>query len=367
MFSNPAMLKVIALQSDTFSLGKITDENGNETQLTQKLLQPNFFQTQRQFLWDFMCYNMMGTATFYTPSKVLSDRSIMYWLNPACIEFPQKTLNELDKLVLTQQRFNQIQNLPIKYNYSDGTSLKLKLKDIKPFFDLSNGASGNWYKGQSRIDALYKVIANSEEALNSKGVNLRFAGKHLVSGDNDPTKALDLPMGNVEKESVESRLMTSKPVHALKSQVDIKRFVDDMRKLQLDEAYLASYFIIGNMYNIPREVLELELKGGIGDKGNSEDKARASHVTYTLQPKGDDMINGIAQFFGETTVYKMSWEHLPFMRASELTNADIRNKDANTYEKLVTNGVTNESAAEYLDYDFEFKDIEDGESTSVEE
>lgn len=356
VFSNPAVLKVIALQSDIYSLGVPLTEDGETDDFTNKFNKPNFFQTRRQFLWDYMCFHMLGTASLYSPKKILDDKTPIYWLNPACLEFPAKTLKELDKLVLTEKTFNKIQELPLRYNYSDGTHLKLKLKDIKPFFDLSNNTSGNWYKGQSRIDALYKVIDNTEEALNSKGVNLRFAGKHIVSGDSNPMENMDLPMGNIEKENVEQKVMSNKPVHAVKSQLEIKRFVDDISKLALDESYLASYFIIGNMYNIQREVLEINLKGGIGDKGNSEDKARAAHITYSLLPKGDDMINGMAQFFNIEPKYKMCWEHLPFMRASEETNADIRNKDANTFEKLVSNGVERQSAADYLNYEnFNFK------------
>jgi len=66
VMNNPAMLKVVSLQCDLFSLGKVCvyDANGQEIEddpFLTLMKNPNPFQKRSQFLWDFMFWNMIGT------------------------------------------------------------------------------------------------------------------------------------------------------------------------------------------------------------------------------------------------------------------------------------------------------------------
>ena len=65
--------------------------------------------------------------------------------------------------------------------------------------------------------------------------------------------------------------------------VDIKRFVDDLRVLELDKSFLADYYVIGTVYGIPRDVLEAYQSSTF----ENQEKARAGHVSYTLEPAGE--------------------------------------------------------------------------------
>ena len=69
IFSSPALLKVIMLQCDLFSLGKWqVEENGkvkDKDPVLKLLKNPNYFQSGKQLLWDFCFWNMLGNAVLY--------------------------------------------------------------------------------------------------------------------------------------------------------------------------------------------------------------------------------------------------------------------------------------------------------------
>ena len=111
------------------------------------------------------------------------------------------------------------------------------------------------------------------------------------------------------------------------------------------------------MYNIPRDVLEMYASSTY----ENQEKARMLHVSYTLQPKGDDMIQGIADYLGDTTGYKMTWDHLPFMRVFEKDNSIIRMTDARTFDTYVKNGASPKDVAAMLGVDLTFKNTSNGE------
>jgi hypothetical protein len=326
---NPAALKVFKLQCDLFSLGEVRAVSKGSSKirvndpLSNHLKRPNVYQTQRQFLWDYMFWTMLGTSYLYTSSKVLNDNTSQYFLDPTRFVWTEEIINAMDKNIVSKQRHNENMKMSIEYFNLDGTWTKYQLKDISTFFDLSNGV-GNWFRGNSSIDALYKVISNSEKALDAKGVNLDFSAKYFASGTHKEDDIYGTPMGDAEKNSIEKSFSKNKPVHATKSNVTLQRFVDDIAALKLDEGYFADYFIIGGMYNIPRDVLEANLAGSTYE---NQEKARASFVDYCLRPKGEDLMNGLENVFGyddKNIDLHISWNHLSFMQVVERDRASLK-------------------------------------------
>lgn len=324
---NPAVLKVFKLQCDMFSLGEIKAVRNNKNQPNDALLkflkQPNYYQSTRQFLWDYMFWNMLGTAYLYTNSKVLKEGTVQYFLDPTRLIWTDELNKKLDKLVLSKQSFNDLERLTIQYYNLDGTYTTYRLSEITPFFDLSNGL-GNWYRGNSSIDALYKVISNSEKGLDAKGINLEFSGKYFVTGQHKENDVYGTPMSDGEKKNIEKGLRKAKPVHAVKSMIDIKRFVENIDNLKLDNAYREDYFTIGNMYGIPKDVLEVSLSGSTYE---NQEKARGAHVEYCLKPKGEDLMDGLQKIFGyneKNIDLVISWEHLSFMQVFERERASVK-------------------------------------------
>jgi len=321
---NPAVLKVFKLQCDMFSLAKINAVRNERVlqndPLVNFLKKPNLYQTQRQYLWDYMFWNMLGTAYLYTNTKTLNNSTVSYFLDPSRFVWETELIQKLDKNILSRQSFNDLERETIQYYNLDGTYTTYTLKDIMPFFDLSNGV-GNWYRGNSAIDALYKVIYNSDQSLDAKGINLEFSRKFMVTGQHKETDIYGAPMSGDEKDSIERNVRKNKPVHAVKTMADIKRFVDNIANLKLDESYREDYFTIGNMYGIPRDVLEVNVNGSTYE---NQEKARLMHVEYCLKPKGYDLVNGLERIFGyeqRNIDLVISWNHLSFMQFAEREKA----------------------------------------------
>jgi len=367
VLSNPAALKVFALQCDLFSLGKPYVKEDDEKEIDndpflEMLKKPNPFQTEAQILWDYMFWLMLGTAYCYVDSRVIDKKNKLYFLDPCKIYWPPYFDKQRDKLVFSDATIKEIGETIIEYKYDDGTVFKFPLKKLIISTDLTNGL-GNWYKGPSRLDALYKVISNSEHALDSKNINLRYAGKFLVGSQNDVTKGPG--MNEEEKKDLREKMDTDNlKVYPLKTMVQIRRFVEDFKSLELGKSYLEDYFIIGSMYNIPRDVLEAYNSSTY----ENQEKARAAHVNYCFEPKGNQFMNGFESHFSYDTEGKnicMDWSHLPFMQVFEKERVEVKKIKVETFKAMLDMGATADSANEYLETDFEIeeKPETDGEET----
>lgn len=354
VLSSPAVLKVISLQCDLFSMGKICVLNENDEEIEDDpfldlLKRPNPFQQRSQFLWDFMFWNMLGTDYCYVNSKVIDERNKMYFLNPAKIEWPREMDRIRDKLVFSDSEIKSREKMTIRYRYDDGTYIDFPLSRLIISTDLTNGI-GNWYKGPSRLDALYKIVSNSEYALDAKNINMRYAGKFLVGSQNDTSK---IGLGEEEKKDIEQKVDSDdKRVWALKSMIQIRRFVDDFKSLELGKSFLEDYFLIGSMYGIPRDVLEAYNSATY----ENQEKARAAHVNYCFDPKGNQFMDAFEVFFGYDQQGKniqMSWDHLPFMQVFEKERVEVMKARVETFKALIDMGVPVDQANMYAGTEFE--------------
>lgn len=336
---NPAFLTIAKLQCDMFSLGKIkavlNDNEKPNDNLVSLLKHPNPYQTDRQFLWDYMFWRMLGTAYLYTNSKVISDRTKMYWLNPANFVWDDKLVKQLDKLTLSNQSYNELERLKVEYKQNDGTSKHFQLSEIKPFFDTSNGF-GNWYKGASTVDALYKIITNSETALDAKYSNLDFAGKFTVTGKTSLDNINDVPMGDNEQRDSKLKLKGKERVHVLKTPIEISRFVEDLRKMELDKSFFTDVYKIGKIYNIPKDVIEAYLENG--STYENQEKSKAGWIEQSIKPASEDLMNGIEMLFGyneKNTDLVMQYKHLSFMHVFEKQKQESISREINNIRMAV--------------------------------
>lgn len=351
VMNNPALLKVIKLKCDLFSIGKIVEKDDageiiEDTELIRLLKHPNFFQNQKQFLWDFMFWNCLGNARIMIESTTIDDKNVLYMLDNSKVEFPQKMLDNADKLVLSEQTYKEFVDQKIIYRYNTGNILKIPYKKILHFFDNSNGV-GNWFNGFSTVEALYKVLSNSELALDAKNTNLNLAGQFMVSQGG----GLDSSMMQADdKKNIETKVGKGrKNIHAVKTAIDIKRFVENIEHLKLDDSFLNDYFLIGSIYGIPKDVLEAFNSGTY----ENQQVARMSLVDYVLQPKAEDLCNGLKNHFEYPNNLEMSWSHCSFMQEAEKMRYDKELKRAHTLRRLLESGVNPEDAANLLNYEFQ--------------
>lgn len=366
IFSNPAVLKVFALQCDLFSLGKVyVYKDGKEVEndpFLEMIKNPNPFQKESQFLWDMMFWNMVGNTYAYCDSKLVSEDNLIYILENNKMDFPTEMRKYQDKIILSKGLQKTIKDFMINYKYADGSGAKFQWGKIIHTPDLTNGA-GNWFRGASRIDALYKVISNSEAAMDALNINIRYSGKFMVAGQADPNNVTQLPMGETEKQDIETKMNGRKSVHAVKSMIDIKRFVDNLASLKLDEIQLAQMFLIGSIYNIPKDVLEALSSGTY----ENQEKARGAFISYCLAPKGKLFFEGFASFFGYDLQGKeivIDWEHLPFMQVFAKERAETLQTQSETLLNLMRAGIELNEINEMLDTNFTKLDYERAERST---
>lgn len=365
VLSNPAVLKVFTLQCDLFSMGYVCvkDAEGEEIEddpFLNLIRNPNpFTKTESQFLWDFMFWNMLGTSYAYVDSKVVDkEKNKMYFLDPSKIEWPLELERKKDKLVFSDSEINSILKTTITYRYADGTAFTFPFDRLVVAHDLTNSL-GNFFKSPSRLDALYKIISNSEHVLDSENINIRYTSKFMVGSEHQTGTNTKLGLSEDEKIDIREKMDTQdKNVFPVRAKVNIQRFVEDLASLQLKEQYLHQYFIIGNMYNIPRDVLEAYNSSTY----ENQQKARAGHISYTLEPKGNQFMDAFEVHFGYKALKKniqISWDHLSFVQVFAKDRADTKKVTVEVLNSLLTMGVSIEQANEFLGTEFEIEEKEE--------
>jgi hypothetical protein len=318
---NPACMKVAKLNADLGSLVHVNSYKPNgdidiENALYFKNKRPNPYQTWTQFFWDYYFWQFIGTSIMRSTDTLYNENTFYYWLDLSRIDFEDGS-KRFGKMLMSGKSYQDQQKETIKYKHYDGTVERIPLSQLKFFYDTTNGIGGNWYEGLSTIDSLYKVIQNSEQALDAKGINLEFSQKFMVSQAKE--SLTDVNMSQDEKRDIESTMRGKKSVHAIKKPIDIKRFVDDLNRLKLDEAFYNDYFMIGTMRGVPRDVLEANLRGSTYE---NQEKATARHVEYSLKPAGQNLTDEFEIIF-QYEELRPEWSHLMFNQVFEKERQEV--------------------------------------------
>ena len=352
VLENPAALFLFVLLSDLYSMGeyklyrKSDEEPIEEHPILDFLKNPNPMQTEEQFAWDYMFWRKLGCAILYLDSQIIKgDASIGYWLVPDHINWPTWFDRNKKTLFISQSAIRELMEKELEYK-TDSQNFKFKYKNLKQFFDVSNGING-WFTSPSRVDALHKIIKNSDNALNSKNINSNFASKFLVAGKHDPQNINTLPMGEGEKNDIETKMLGKRNVHAMKSMVDIKRFIEKADVLEhLDKAWLDDAMKIGQMLKIPQDVIGNLTKGSTYE---NQEMARAAIVSYALEPDSQDFCKGILDYFKiKDMVLKYSFDHLPFVQAFEKSRSEVKMNLAKAFKDMVDGGADQKQSADFL-------------------
>ena len=349
---NPALLKVIALQCDLFSIGNIKLYNSLGREVTKSpildaLAAPNPLQTQSQWLWSHMFNLCIGNSYVWIPSKIPGNGPI-YILENTKMQFPQEMIKNQDKLVQSQSAINKLNQLKIKYIYQDSSFIEIPWGEISAISDLTNN-TGNFGKSPSRITALRKLIANVESDLDSQNINLDFSGKFLVAGQNDPKNISTVPMATQEKESIEKQIMSGKPAHAVRSMIQINRFVEDVGKQKFSETYNELYRQIGLMYNVPREML------GFESTYENQGRATIAFMSTVMEPRAQDLMHYLELRWGlkeSGYTLRMDWDNLPFNQLAQKDELATKQQQVSTFMSMVQAGISPEEANKFLDLNF---------------
>lgn len=326
---SPAAMTIFTLQADMFSLGKVNSQpatpGGKSIPEYLKTLRstPNYKSGWTQFYWDYMFWQMLGTAYLWkSGGRLLNDTNTLQWLNPSYLMWDPSIVTKMMDFIFTKATYKEITSQKVRYTQSNGKVIYIPLDEITAIHDLSSNMNDNWMVGISRVDALYKIICNAEEYLDANNIGIRFSGKWIVSGKQDPMNTQQLPLAEEEKLSIEQQIDSGKNVQANKSAIDIKRFNDDLRKQGFDDGFAAQLYMIGKMYNIPRDIIEAYSSSSRGATYENQEKAMVRHIEHSLKPKGEELMDALEMILDIEPI-EMSWAHLACYNVFEVEKQNI--------------------------------------------
>lgn len=313
VLNNPVAVKVLKFIADNYSVGKYDlYQNGviSEKDFFYEREKPNDWQTWDGFFWDYAFWISLGTACLY------KQGNIMYFLNPQKIKLTTEQEKKFTRLTFSKYGENTKRNTmkgQFDYEYPDGTKIKLELSNLHIIQDFGS-VSGSFFFGNSRIDALYDILRNAELTVESEQVNLEYTKKFLISGQQDRSNINDLPMSESEKQSIEQQISGNKTVHATKSRVDVRQMVSNLDQLKLTYHYSHALHIVGNMYGIPKDLLEaLDTRTSY----ENQEKSLGRFVDYTLKPIGQK-ITDLFEVLEDLQDLRITFEHLPFNKVFDI-------------------------------------------------
>jgi hypothetical protein len=309
---NPAVLKILCYLADTYSQLKI-DKFINDKLVEKDFLysyqkSPNNWQTWTDLFWEHRFWLASGTAYLYV------DSNVWYYLRPTGLNFTSEQIKAYSQISFSDKYKNDLKRKTFKYTNPNGVVNVLKFSNLYIFTDLSGGVSGNWLKGNSRLDALYQIAVNSDLALKSKGTNLKYSQKFLVSGQHDPKDTTSRPMSDTEKDSIEDSLENGRKVNATKSKIDMQQMVSNLAQLKLDEAFESDLVKVANMYGIPKDVIDILAKGSTYE---NQEKSLGKFINYNEAPKVQQMTDTYENILNEEDL-RGSFKHLPFNSVFEV-------------------------------------------------
>lgn len=304
---NPAVLKVITFRADIYSQIKF-NEFANDKLVQNDFLyniakKPNPMQSWVDFHYDISFWRDLGNAYIY------KEKDVIYCLNPLFIEIKEAQLKEINKYRFSDFQTKQSKKGEFKAKFNESSEWQtLKLENLYVLSDLSPSITGNWMQGNSRLDALYQVVKNSELSLKAKNRNLFYTTKFSVSGQYDASNQYSTPMGEAEKISIEKGLQGNREIYATKEKIDVKQLVNNLSSLKLDDSYIADLSIIGNMYGLGKDVLDILAKGSTFE---NKEKAIGSFIDYSIMPKAQQN-SDLYEIIFEKEDIRGSFKHLPF-------------------------------------------------------
>jgi hypothetical protein len=312
--NNPILLAIISLRCKLYSQMKIThlDKSGNpieNSDVLKLLRQPNYFQSQEDFLFQQMWFlSAVGTNLTYKV-KALNSASALYNLLPSEIDL-NKT-HKVKSFIYTKGELKAYGERKLKYTL-DGQTFDISLKDLIPTYDLANGLScDSLMRSPSRLAGISKTIENIEENLLSKNVNLKMSQKYLMAsqGDGHEAQIQDSDRNDIlSKVSKKSLLITNANIKA-------QHLVSDMKKLFLDEQFSNDALTCLNAFDMSKDVLNYFSDGA--STYENKDKAMLNYIQNSIQPDANNTMNSFASSFGlidNNESLKASFDHLPVMQ-----------------------------------------------------
>lgn len=337
---NFVLSTIVSLRSKMYSQMKIShiDANGKEIQNSQVLnllKQPNYFQSQEDFLFQQMWFLSVAGNNYVYQIKTFSNElpKSLYNLIPSEIEFCK--VNNINKFITSKQDIKAFQERKIKYKLDDN-QYEIKLSELIPLYDLANGLTcDSWLSAPSRVQSIEKVLQNIDRNLNSKNKNLQFSAKYV--GVNKST-GMEAQIRPEDRKSIE-KVLSTKDVLTTNAAVEYKHLVSDMKRLYLDEQSADDANKCLLAFEMNKNVLNYFAK-------DSTFENQVQGVIYwiqnSIQGSADNTMNSLSSSFGlleKNERLVASFDHLPVMQV--LINEKI--KSLTEFQNSLKVGIENKT------------------------
>lgn len=294
--NNPVLMTICAIRSSLYSQMEIkhVDRNGKiiENSPYIKLLQqPNYFQSQNDWLFQQMWFLSTAGTNFILEKKAFSNDVPKAIFNLIPSEIDLNKAHKVNKFIVTEKDKKAFGEREIKYTL-DNTEYTIKLNELIPLYDLSNGLTNNsFFTSESRVKGVSKVLQNIDENLRSKNKNLKMSQKYLAknSSDGNEVQILDNDRKDIySKLEVNSTIITNR-------NIDVKHLVSDMKRLYLDEQFADDANKVLLAFEMSKNVLNYFAKDSTFENQN---QGLISYIQNSIQTTAKNTMNSLTSQWG---------------------------------------------------------------------
>lgn len=349
--TNPVLFICCLTRAKLYSQMKIThyDKSGNEIENSPyiKLLdKPNYFQSKEDWLKQQSWFlSASGNNLIYQKKVITRDEPVaLYNLIPSEVDY--KDILKVKSFFTTQQDINAYEKQEVEYRL-DTQKWKLKIKDLIPLYDVSNGIQVNSsMRSPSRVQAVLKNIANIEEAMAAKNVNLQMSQKYIASNKNNVQGAAT-PVKEDDRKAIE-KVLYEKTMQITNGDISVQHLIGDLKRLQLDEQVAFDAKVVTFAFEQNEHIINYALTGSTYE---NQEMGIVRHIQTSTQADADNLMSSLCQSWG---IYeagedlKASYNHLPIMQILYETKIATFEKMQNAIKVAKENGTLSDADAKAM-------------------
>lgn len=312
---NPVLSTIVNLRADIYAQMKIEHLDKNDkvienSSYTNLLYNPNYFQSKEDFFYQQMVFLSVSGNDYIYQQKAFANElpRAIYNLIPSEIDFCK--VNKVNKFIVTEKDKKAFGEQTIKYVLDD-MEYKLKLSEIIPLYDLTNGLIKNSFvQSPSRVKSIATILNNIEQILASKNINLQMSQKYIGLNKNDGNLA---QIKDDDRKDI-TRKIADKSLILTNGGIDIKHLVSDMKRLYLDEQFADDANKCLLAFGMNKDVLNYFAKDSTFE---NQEKGIIKYIQNSIQNTADNTMNSLSSQWGlldNGEKLKASYNHLPVMQ-----------------------------------------------------
>jgi len=250
----------------------------------------------------------------------------------------------LSPLLIDESEIEAYFDQKIKYTDETDKERLIELRDIIPFYDVTNGLDCTdqaAITGKSKIDAVIKHISNVGLVGDAENVIIQSNGREGFSSEGKGSNlGASVPLDADDKNQIENRLISNYGFGAGKrrgiatqSPINWQSFHIKHSDLGFENSIATNATLIREIFSVPNELYSAHKTGATFE---NQKEALIGFIQNVMQPVADDLANSWTSYFDlEDTPIKVTFKNMPVMQHTEQKKADKIMKIATAYEKLV--------------------------------